>query len=451
MENNQQQAVEALSDWSKWIIGIDIAAATGCVVVLQGGAQGAAKVFLVLAIGAFLCAVLCAAMLVRILASLVEEVPLGNDNNPKPIHQHEVWRGISIGRVSYVQFLLLVLGVTFLFAWVVLKLAPCNNNGVDASPESVQELPSRRLEAVERVLAHLHKTEANESVQAISLLAISEVGSHRQFAIKAASLAPSEAMRRAVHLIAADVSEADSPLITRTLQSIASSLIEQAGGEVVSKDGEVVEVALPSFDYDRRQLKCLVEYPHLKKLDLRKSRLEREDLHYIYRLENLSEIDLRETDLRLSALLELKEAMPEVFLICHQTMQLQSLEQLSQIGAEIEFHETSGVWRVLLPPNTTDQDLALVANLRTLRSLNIGGADISANGIEHLTRLTHLEDLNLSGTSVTDASIEALGQLKTLKSLWLLKVPITEGGAEQLKVALPDTRVEHLHRKQENP
>lgn len=124
-EENQLKAVESLRDWSKWLIGINFAAATGCVVVLQGGVTGPPRPFLMLAIGAFALSVLSSAVLVRALASLVEELPLrGEDGDPVSIYDYSLGWGLSARGLARLQLGLLILGVVFFLLWVILKPPP---------------------------------------------------------------------------------------------------------------------------------------------------------------------------------------------------------------------------------------------------------------------------------------------------------------------------------------
>jgi hypothetical protein len=124
-KESQQNAVDSLRDWSKWLIGIDFAAATGCVVVLQGGVEGPPRPFLILAICAFALSVLCSVLLVRVLASIVEQLPLvGDDGKPISIYDHLACWNITIAHLAHIQLILLVLGGIFFLTWVYLKPAP---------------------------------------------------------------------------------------------------------------------------------------------------------------------------------------------------------------------------------------------------------------------------------------------------------------------------------------
>lgn len=124
-EENQIRAVESLRDWSKWLIGIDFAAATGCVIVLQGGVQGPPRPFLMGAIAAFALSVITSVILVRALASLMENLPHQDpDGNAVSIYRYTVTGAVSVRQLANLQLGLLILGGLFFLCWVILKPAP---------------------------------------------------------------------------------------------------------------------------------------------------------------------------------------------------------------------------------------------------------------------------------------------------------------------------------------
>ncbi|SEO55720.1 hypothetical protein [Aquisalimonas asiatica] len=120
-QDTQKHAIDSLRDWSKWLIGVDFAAATGCVVVLQGGdPQGLARLFLVLAIAAFALSVLCAVILTRSLASVVERLPLtGAEGQPVSTSGYRIGAGVTIGGLASAQIVLMTLGGGLLIGWIV--------------------------------------------------------------------------------------------------------------------------------------------------------------------------------------------------------------------------------------------------------------------------------------------------------------------------------------------
>jgi len=121
-QDSQKHAIDSLRDWSKWLIGVDFAAATGCVIVLQGGdPAGIARLLLVLAITSFALSVLCAIVLTRVLASVVERLPLtGVDGRPVSIAAYRLSGGlITVGGLASAQIVLMALGGGLLIGWIV--------------------------------------------------------------------------------------------------------------------------------------------------------------------------------------------------------------------------------------------------------------------------------------------------------------------------------------------
>ncbi|ABI58057.1 hypothetical protein ACN2MM_14380 [Alkalilimnicola ehrlichii MLHE-1] len=121
-QDSQKHAIDSLRDWSKWLIGVDFAAATGCVVVLQSADPGGvARLLLVLAISAFALSVLCAIVLTRVLASVVERLPLtGGDGRPVSIAAYRLGGGLlTVGGLASAQIVLMALGGGLLIGWIV--------------------------------------------------------------------------------------------------------------------------------------------------------------------------------------------------------------------------------------------------------------------------------------------------------------------------------------------
>lgn len=119
----QTAAIDSLREWSKWSIGLGFLSATGCVFVLQGGVPPLAQVFLVLAIASFAASVLCSILLLRVLATLVERLPVRDaQGNPGSIYRQHLLPGVPVARIAAAQLLLLMLGGVFFLAWIVAPL-----------------------------------------------------------------------------------------------------------------------------------------------------------------------------------------------------------------------------------------------------------------------------------------------------------------------------------------
>jgi hypothetical protein len=124
-ESRQQNALDALRDWSKWLIGFNFAAASGCIIVLLGGARGLPRIFLIAAIISFVLSVLSSTLLVKMLVNVAENLPLrSKSGDPISIAEYKVSSGVTVGGLSWLQFGLLVVAIIFFIMWVVLRPAP---------------------------------------------------------------------------------------------------------------------------------------------------------------------------------------------------------------------------------------------------------------------------------------------------------------------------------------
>ncbi len=120
MESSAQlSAVNALKDWSKWLIGLNTVIGGGCLTVLQSGnAQGLIRLFLILAIISFLLSVICSVLLGRVLASLAEHLP-----TTESIYHFRDGLGMSVKQLARLQLIMFMLAGLFMGLWLALKIA----------------------------------------------------------------------------------------------------------------------------------------------------------------------------------------------------------------------------------------------------------------------------------------------------------------------------------------
>ena len=101
----------------------------------------------------------------------------------------------------------------------------------------------------------------------------------------------------------------------------------------------------------------------------------------------------------------------------------------------------------ILGTRTTDVGLGYIKGLTNLTYLAMGNhgirTDISDVGIANLAALKKLETLIIVNAAVTDSSLDHIKKLGNLKRVHLAKTDVTEAGAESLKVALPNCKVEY--------
>ena len=124
-EGMQQKALESVRDWSKWLVGVNLAAGAGCVAVLQTGVGGVPRIFLLAAIGFFGLALLVGATLMAMLPGLMERLPVEDGaGRLVSVYQGGLWLGMHVRTLVLVQFGLFVLALITFAGWVLTKPAP---------------------------------------------------------------------------------------------------------------------------------------------------------------------------------------------------------------------------------------------------------------------------------------------------------------------------------------
>jgi len=77
-------------------------------------------------------------------------------------------------------------------------------------------------------------------------------------------------------------------------------------------------------------------------------------------------------------------------------------------------------------PGIDDAALAQLAEIKSLRVLNLPHATFSDQALAHLRGLAHLEQLRFGSPHVTTAGMQTIADLPALKRLHLINVPITD-------------------------
>ncbi|MBS0266930.1 MAG: hypothetical protein JSS02_33695 [Planctomycetes bacterium] len=89
----------------------------------------------------------------------------------------------------------------------------------------------------------------------------------------------------------------------------------------------------------------------------------------------------------------------------------------------------------------TGPGLQHLRGLRTLKFLSLTSTNVTDAGLQHLRWLTAITGLSLRGTQVTDAGLEHLHGLTTLEYVDLYGTPVTDAGVAELRQALPSLRI----------
>lgn len=104
--------------------------------------------------------------------------------------------------------------------------------------------------------------------------------------------------------------------------------------------------------------------------------------------------------------------------------------------------KTDAVIVQMANPDVTDDTLALLADFKKLKTLDLNDTKITDAGLARLEQLPALDTLHLERTAVTDAGVlKHLKDHPTLRIIWLRATKVTPEAAEELKAAKKGRRV----------
>ena len=195
--------------------------------------------------------------------------------------------------------------------------------------------------------------------------------------------------------------------------------IRSCGGIMkTTRDGIITDVMFDKHSQVSEDVfVSLKQINSLRALILNDTRITNEMLESTPALPNLSEIELRSTDIGDSGLSSLAK--------------LKGLKYLNLVGTRI-----------------SDAGLQHLSNLSELTVLALGSTDIGPDGLIHLGGLIKLRHLYLYDTKVEDSALKALTNLKDLNSIYLSSTNISDKGMIHLSslrnlklVNLEDTKV----------
>jgi Leucine-rich repeat (LRR) protein len=197
-------------------------------------------------------------------------------------------------------------------------------------------------------------------------------------------------------------------------------------------------------------LTAIKEWKHLKRLDLRGTRISDGTLEVVGNLTGLEALDIAQTEVtdvgleNLITLVNLKElALGRGRLSNAGLVALRLLPTLTVL-------DLSGAKPT--PPDTPggrgggsgipEETLRAIQELKDLRVLYLGYAEITPAGLRTLSSLDKVERLGLQGCSrVDDSALEELARWKSLKSLDVQETKVTEKGLAELRKARPGIRI----------
>lgn len=102
--------------------------------------------------------------------------------------------------------------------------------------------------------------------------------------------------------------------------------------------------------------------------------------------------------------------------------------------------------RLSSEPRLTDAVLKPIGRMKRLEDLNLGGHDITDEGLANLRGLDRLRVLDLRMTKVTDGAFEVIKDLPGLKAVDLTETRVTAAGRARFEAARPGVTVlaDHL-------
>jgi len=112
----------------------------------------------------------------------------------------------------------------------------------------------------------------------------------------------------------------------------------------------------------------------------------------------------------------------------------ESLRQLMPVAASLR-------WLDLSRTAVTDEGLEIVAGFTGLTRLRLDNTGVTSAGVQNLGSLESLEHLNLFNTRLDDDAVPALSGMQSLQALYLYDSGISREGAERIREALPEARV----------
>ena len=107
--------------------------------------------------------------------------------------------------------------------------------------------------------------------------------------------------------------------------------------------------------------------------------------------------------------------------------------------ALLDLGRSRNYWALFLSDTRIgDPGMKYVAQIGSLRYLDLANTRVTDTSISQLASLPHLEWLDLSNTQVTDAAVPDIARIQSLVTLVVENTAITDSGIEKLTAALPN-------------
>lgn len=188
--------------------------------------------------------------------------------------------------------------------------------------------------------------------------------------------------------------------------------IGTAGIDSLTTVSTIEELYLSNTLIDDSTLEVLQKFPALKKLRLSQTQISNDGLKHLVACRQLEELDLSENSLL-------------------------SDDGLASVG-QITSLKKLNLWRV----GVSNAGIVKLSPLTKMEWLNLDNTQLSDEGLVALKDMKSLVFLHLGSTSVSDAGLPSLYELSVLKDLKVTRTSVTEAGVTALKEKLPNTEVQ---------
>jgi hypothetical protein len=118
------------------------------------------------------------------------------------------------------------------------------------------------------------------------------------------------------------------------------------------------------------------------------------------------------------------------------------VERFEANGGNVIRDPTRQAIYLMLPRSATDDDLAVLCELRGLKSLVLFGTRVTDAGLRTIAGLPQAEFLALLGDTFPDDGLRNLEGMRGLREIRLGCPNVTAAGVERLRKALPDCYID---------
>lgn len=220
-------------------------------------------------------------------------------------------------------------------------------------------------------------------------------------------------------------------------QSAAQTKVEELGGGwtgrgAISIDFSASRMAQEDKTISDTDLAILAEVENLEMLDLSGSPISDAGIKHIAGLTKLNTLNLTDTQVTGEGIIALMD-LP-LFQIAYKNCSDDVAIAIADITT-VKILQLDG-------PHLTNVGIAALGELPALRQLTLSGAQLTNEGLATLGNLKSLNALDISNTAISDEGLGILGGLSALNSVSLSGTKVTQAGVDQLQQLLPDTFID---------